>query len=134
MDKAEAYAIIKCLQDKDMTPEDTLAMNCYRTLLNNQIQTCPVFICSLNSNHTFLVASSETLRVVKECWGGGGGARASTTVFREGIAMHKHRLTKCIDVKGDYIKKYNCIKPTLPVHYTHVLTEENQALTGENVY
>ena len=27
-----------------------------------------------------------------------------------------------------------CIKPTLPVRYKHVLTGENRALTGENVY
>ena len=29
---------------------------------------------------------------------------------------------------------YYCIKPTLPVRYKHVLTGENRALTGENVY
>ena len=27
-----------------------------------------------------------------------------------------------------------CIKPTLPVRYKHILTGENRALTGENVY
>ena len=38
--------------------------------------------------------------------GGGGGLFGRLqTVFREGIAMHEHRLTKCLDVKGDYIKK-----------------------------
>ena len=26
------------------------------------------------------------------------------TIFCEGIAMHEHCLTNCIDVKGDYIK------------------------------
>ena len=31
-------------------------------------------------------------------------------------------------------KQYYCIKPTLPVRYKHVLTGENRALTGENVY
>ena len=29
---------------------------------------------------------------------------------------------------------YYCIKPTLPVRYKRILTEENRALTGENVY
>ena len=38
----------------------------------HQIQPCLNFICSLNSHHAFLVASLETIRVVEECWGGGG--------------------------------------------------------------
>ena len=101
-DKTEA--ITKCLPKKDMTPEDTLALNCYRTLLIHQIQPRLTFICSLNSNHTFLVASSETVHVVQECWGGGGGGPGAV-VFHEGIAMHEHRSTKCIDVRGDYIEK-----------------------------
>ena len=84
MDKTEAGAIIKSLQKKDMTPKDTLALNCYKTLLIHHIQPRPTFICSLNSNHTFLVASLETIHVEEECLGVGQDA----TVFHEGIAMH----------------------------------------------
>ena len=31
MYKTEARAIIKCWQKKDMTPEETVALSCYRT-------------------------------------------------------------------------------------------------------
>ena len=65
MDKTEARAIIKCMQKNDMTA----ALNCYRTRLIHQIQHRPPFICSLNSNHIFLVASLETIRVLEEYWG-----------------------------------------------------------------
>ena len=97
MDKTEARAIIKCLQKKDMTSEDTLALKCYMTLLIHQSLT---FICSLMSKHPFLVASLETIRVVEECLGDQGAS-----VFCDGIAMHEHRLTEDIDVKGDYTEK-----------------------------
>ena len=98
MDKTQAGAIIKCLQKKKhMTPEDTLALNCYRTFLIHQIQPRLTFISSLNSNHTFLVASLE--KSIVEDFMGNQGA----TVFREGIAMHEHRWTKCIDVEGGTI-------------------------------
>ena len=69
MDKTEALGIVKCLQKKDITPEDTFALKCYRTLLIHQIQFCLNFICSLNSNHSFLVAILETIRVVEDCLG-----------------------------------------------------------------
>ena len=65
------------MQKKDMTPEDTLALNCYRTLLVHQIQLHLTFICSLKSH-------------------------LPATVFSEGIAIHEHHLTKCIDAKGGY--------------------------------
>ena len=88
MDNIEARAIIKCLQKTDMTPEDTVALICYRTLLIHQIQPPLTFICSLNSDQTFLVASLETIHVAKECMGDPGA-----TIFREGIAMYEHRFT-----------------------------------------
>ena len=90
------------IQKKDMIPEYTLALNCYRTLLIHHIQPRLTFICSLNSitRNTILVASLETLCVVEECLGS-----QCATVFLEGIAMHEHRLTRCIAVNGNYIKK-----------------------------
>ena len=99
LDNAEARAIIKCLQKKDMTPAATLALNFYRNLLIDHIQPRLTFTCSLNSNYTFLVASLEKkIRVVEECLGDQGAS-----VFR-GIAMHEHRRAMCIDVMGDCIK------------------------------
>ena len=92
---------MKCLQKKDMTPERTLALYCYRNLLIGNIQPRLTFICSLNSNHIFLFESLEKIRVVEEFFGD-----QSASVFREGIAVHEHRWTKCIDVMGDY----ECIK------------------------
>ena len=86
-----------CLQKTVMTPEDSLPLNCYRTLLIHQIQPRLAFICSLNLNHTFLVTSLETMCVVEECLGDQDAA--------EGIAVHEHRWTKCIDVMGDYLKQ-----------------------------
>ena len=62
-------ATVKYLQKKDMTPKDTLALNCYRTLLIHPIEPCLTFICFLNSNDTFLVANLETVRVVEDCLG-----------------------------------------------------------------
>ena len=100
MDKTEARAIIKCLQKKDLKPEDTSALNCYRTLLIHQNQPSPTFVYFLNSDHTFLVATLETIRFVEDCLVDQGA-----TVFREGIAMHGHHWTKCIDVKEDSILK-----------------------------
>ena len=91
MDKTEDGVIIKCLQKKDMTPEDTL--NCHRTHLIHRIQPRLTFICSLNSNHTFLVTSLETNPVV-EVLGGGGG---------DGIAICENCLAKRIDGKWNYI-------------------------------
>ena len=94
MDKTEARAVIKCLQQKDMTPEKTVALNCYGALL---IQICLTFICSLKSNHAFLVASMQTICVVEEHLG-------NQDATHVGIAMHENRWTRCIDVKRDYIK------------------------------
>ena len=82
-----------------MAPEGTLALKYYRNLIIDHIQARLTFICSLNSNHTFLVASLDKARVVEECLGDQG-----TIVFREGTAMHEHHWTKCIDVMGDYIE------------------------------
>ena len=73
MDKTGARAIIKCLQKKDITPEETMALNCNNTLLIHQTRPSMTLICFLNSNHTFLVASLDTIRVIEEYWGGGGG-------------------------------------------------------------
>ena len=91
---------------KDVTPEDTLALNCHKTLLIHLIQPHLTRFCSLNSNHTLLVASFETISVVEEYWGGGGGGGQGAIFFLEGIAMHEHGLTMCIDFKGDYIKRW----------------------------
>ena len=71
------------------------ALNCYRALLIHKVQLRLTFICSLNTNHTFLVTRLETIRIVEDCLRGQG-----VTVFREGIAMHEHRSTKWTDVKG----------------------------------
>ena len=99
MDKTEARAIIKCLQKKDMTHEETVALNCHSTLLFRQIQPRLTFICSLNSNNTSLVAGVETIRVVQEHLGD-----QDATLLHERIAVLDHRWTKSVDVNGGYIK------------------------------
>ena len=43
------------------------------------------------------------------CWKGVPGGRGAT-IFSEGIAMHEHRLTKCFDVKGNYMYNKNSKK------------------------
>ena len=50
-------------EKKDMIPEGTLALNWYRKLLIDQIQPLLTFICSLNSNHNFLVSTFENLNL-----------------------------------------------------------------------
>ena len=99
MDKTEARAIIKCLKKRDDLKILWL-FNCYSTLLFHHIQSRLTIICSLNSNHTFLVVCLETIRVLEECLRGQGAV-----VFIEVNAMHEYLWTKCNDVKGDYIKK-----------------------------
>ena len=75
------------MQKKDMTPKKNVALNCYITLLCDQIQLHLTFISSLNSNHTFLVTSLETIRVVEEYLGD-----KDATFFYEG--MH------CLNISG----------------------------------
>ena len=106
MDKTEACAIIKCLQKNNMTPEETVALNCYNTIVIHQIQPLLTFICSLNSNHTFLVANLETIRGVEEYL-----EDQDATFFHEGTAMHEHRLTKYTMLIGTMLKKTvkNCL-------------------------
>ena len=101
MNKTEAQAKIKFLRKKDMTPEGTLALKCYRNPLIDHIQPCLTFICSLNSNHTFLFTSLKKFHGLEECLGDQGAS-----IFRERIAMHEHCRTKCIHVMGGYIKKW----------------------------
>ena len=83
---------------KDLKPEDTSALNCYRTLLIHQNQPRLTFVYFLNSDNTCPVASLKTIRFVEDCLVDQGAA-----VYREGIAMHEHHWTNCIDVKGDFI-------------------------------
>ena len=98
-------------------PEETAASNCYSILLVHQIQPSLTFICYLNPNHIFLVASWETIRVVEEYWGttmqrfsirelqcskiagpnvlmlagggGGGGPKLNQSVENTGVAFVK---------------------------------------------
>ena len=99
-DKTEAQAIIQCLQNKDITPEDTLALNCYRTLIIHKIQPRLTFVCPPKvKSHLHSLQFGKKICVAEECL----GAMAQPSSLR-GIAMHEHRLTKGIDVNGDYTK------------------------------
>ena len=80
MDKTETQAIIKYLQKKDMTHAETVALDCYSIFLIHQLQSGLTFICSLNSNHTVLIASLQTIRVVEEYLGD-----HDATFFHEGL-------------------------------------------------
>ena len=112
MDKTEAQAIIKCLQKKEMTPEDTLALNGYRVPLIHQSQSRLTFICSLNSNYTLLVASLETIHVVEESL----GARVQPSSVR-GVQCMNITWPSVLMLRGTILKIVksclNCAPPFL---------------------
>ena len=96
MGKTEDLAIINCLQKKNMTPEGTLALNCYRNLLIDHIQPRLTFICSQTRiTPSWLPLWKKKIRVVEECL-----ANQGANDFREGIAVHEYDWPKYIDVKG----------------------------------
>ena len=110
MNKTEARAIMKCLQKKDMTPEETVALDCYSAPLIHQIQPCLFYMFHKLRSHLF----DRQFGNKPCCRGVPGGPECSLLPW--GDSMLEHHWTKCFDVKGELYRKIvkSCLDCAIP--------------------